>query len=120
VKVLVIDDSETARDLMTRVLSPFHTVFSLPSPIGATRTILSRNVDVVVVDVNLPGFQGDSLARLFRRNERMYNLGLVLVSGMDEDQLARLARDADAYVTKNDVVLQLAGCVLQAKKKRAA
>ena len=36
-------------------------VHTLPSPIGATRAILANKVDVVVIDVMMPGMRGDRL-----------------------------------------------------------
>jgi CheY-like chemotaxis protein len=67
----------------------------LPSPIGATQAILRRSVRVVVIDIFLPEMRGDKLAALFRKNQRLSELKLVLVSG-DPDLLARLAKEAKA------------------------
>jgi CheY-like chemotaxis protein len=74
----------------------------LPSPIGATQTILRKQVRVVVIDILLPEMRGDKLAELFRRNPRLSHLKLVLISG-DPDLLARLAKEvkADAVVPKS-------------------
>jgi DNA-binding response OmpR family regulator len=121
VNILIIDDSEMALRFMTRVLSAHdHHIFTLPSPIGATRTVLRHDIDVVVIDVNLPSVRGDRLASLFRANDRMDKVGVVLVSGMERAELGRLAREAgaDSVVAKDDVESRLHQAVLDARKKR--
>jgi DNA-binding response OmpR family regulator len=123
VNVLIIDDSEMALRFMTRVLSAHeHRIFTLPSPIGATRTVLRHDIQVVVIDVNLPSVRGDRLAGLFRANDRMDKIGVVLVSGMDRAELGRLAQEAgaDSVVAKDDIETRLNDAIIEAWKKRSA
>ena len=104
--VLVIDDSDIARSEMERLLSDAgYNVLTLASPIGATRTILNHKVDVVVIDVLMPGMRGDRLAALFRSNPRFKTLGVVLVSGENQTELSRLLAEtrASAVVPKSDL-----------------
>jgi len=77
-------------------------VVGLASPIGATRAIIDNNVNVVVIDVQMPSIRGDRLAALFRGNPRFRSIGVVLVSGEGEMELHRLAAEvaADADVSK--------------------
>ena len=78
-------------------------VHTLPSPIGATRAILANKVDVVVIDVMMPGMRGDRLAALFRSNPRFSKLGMILVSGAAESELHSLCLEvrADATLAKS-------------------
>ena len=102
--VLVIDDSQVARAKMSQLLTGAGIrVHTLPSPIGATRAILANNVDVVVVDVMMPGMRGDRLAALFRSNPRFDKLGVILVSGAAEHELHELCLEtkADATLAKS-------------------
>jgi CheY-like chemotaxis protein len=101
--VLVIDDHDVAREIMTRLLtSAGHRVHAQSTPIGATRTIVRENISVVVVDVEMPALRGDKLVALFRSNPRFAKLGLILVSSAPEIELVQLGRDvgADAVVPK--------------------
>ena len=88
-------------------------VFELPSAIGSTREVLRHDIDVVVIDLNMPAMRGDSLARLFRANPRMRSLRLVLVSGSPAHQLESIAGDvrADAWVHKESLPAGLVDAV---------
>lgn len=104
--VLVIDDSDVARRAMAELLTQNGMkVVTLSSPIGATREVMRNNVDVVVIDLMMPGLRGDRLAALFRENGRLAKLGLVLVSGGSDEELSQLSleRSVDAVVSKSRI-----------------
>lgn len=71
---------------------------------------------VVVVDVMMPSIRGDKLAALVRRNPRLADLGIVLVSGATPESLLALAQKADAgaLVQKDCLSNQLVPAVLNA------
>ncbi len=123
VRVLVIDDDEIARELMTSTLEQSGLlVVSLPSAIGATRAIYKNDVDAVVLDVMMPDINGDKVARLLRQNARGRNLAIVLVSSRPGGELAQLAAsaDADAVVEKGQIRQSLSKAVVDACRSRRA
>jgi two-component system chemotaxis family response regulator WspR len=108
--VLVIDDNDIDRMAMVDLLiAAGLDVHELPSPIGATRVARQMNVRVVVIDQNLPAMDGAKLAALFRGNPAMRDIGVVLVSGSDEDAMRDLVKRAriDAFVSKRDLQREL-------------
>ena len=116
VKVLVIDDSETARAAMAEtLLEAGYRVLELPSAIGATRTILRNDVQAVIMDVTMPGLSGDMLVRVLRSNSRLKDLVIVVVSGMATENLERIRVEvgADAVLAKTDIESDLALLVLR-------
>jgi CheY-like chemotaxis protein len=118
-QVLVIDDDDIARESMIELLrGEGHGVAGLPSPIGATKRILSYKVDVVVIDVMMPSIRGDKLAALVRKNPRLKHVGVVLVTGASGEELADLAGDvnAAAVVEKRNIHSELASAVRSAGK----
>lgn len=101
--VLVIDDSEIAREEVSRVLrSAGFQVLALPSPIGATQAIVRHQVRIVVLDVFMPTIRGDRLLTLFRKNQRLGQLSVILMSGHSERELEQLKLEvqADAVLSK--------------------
>ncbi|AUX44263.1 hypothetical protein SOCE26_057270 [Sorangium cellulosum] len=101
--VLVIDDSEIAREEVSRILRDAGwQVIVLPSPIGATQAIVRHQARVVIVDVFMPTLRGDRLLTLFRKNPRLGHLSVILMSGHSEQELERLRTEAqaDAVISK--------------------
>jgi CheY-like chemotaxis protein len=102
-RVLVVDDDDVARELLASILrGSGHEVLELPSPIGVSRVVQEQRIEVVVIDVFLPGMKGDRLAKLLRNNTRFDHVGVVLVSGDAGINLEQLAVEvgADAVVSK--------------------
>jgi CheY-like chemotaxis protein len=125
-RVLVIDDDDIARELAVSILrGGGYETFDLPSPIGATQVILNTEIEVVVLDLMMPGLSGDKLAKMLRSNPRLQNLVIVLVSSCAVAELKALATKvkADSVVSKSDVRKSLRAVVeaaCAAKKKRGA
>jgi CheY-like chemotaxis protein len=102
-QVLVIDDSELNRKSIVRLLrSAGMQVISTDSAIGATRLVLRAGISVVVVDLNMPAMQGTSLLSVFRRNPRLSEIGVVMLSGVAAEELVAAACEAgaDAAISK--------------------
>lgn len=119
--VLVIDDSDISREVITHVLEDAgHCVVGMSSPIGATRAVIEHKISVVVLDVQLPSISGDRLAAMFRKQSRLSKVGVVLVSGIPYGELVQLGGscEADAVVHKEQLVSQLALAVTQAAVAR--
>jgi len=120
-KVLIIDDDEVARELLSSTLEEAgHEVYELPTAIGATREIFRKAIDAVVIDVMMPDINGDKLAKVLRANSRGKHLAIVLVSSRPKSELNELARSAgaDAVVSKNMIRVELGNVVAQACEAR--
>lgn len=112
--VLVIDDDDLGRALLCEALREVSKrTIELSSPIGATRVVSREQVDVVVLDVEMPNLRGDMLAKLFRNNARVGHVGVVLVSGCSAEELDQLGKScgADETVSKRYVRLSLGNAV---------
>lgn len=123
IRVLVIDDDEIAREAMRSVLvkAGFY-VFELATPIGATSVIKRDGITAVALDINMPTINGDKLAKLLRENAQLQNLGIVLVSSCDVEQLTELGEKvgADGIVSKSKLHVALAPAIERAVAARAA
>jgi len=109
-RILLIDDDDITRELLASLLKTArHEVWELPSPIGATRTILRERIEVVILDIHMPQMNGDKSAKMLRENPRLQDLGIIMVSSCDVAQLETLAKrvGADAVVPKADARAKL-------------
>jgi CheY-like chemotaxis protein/two-component sensor histidine kinase len=70
IRVLVVDDDETARDLLATVIERHGgRSVAASSTLEALRIIRSRRVDVLVADLLMPGPDGTELVRALRTRE---------------------------------------------------
>ena len=119
-EVLVIDDHELNRNTIVRLLrASGMRVISSDSAIGATRLVLRSGVSVVVADLNMPAMQGSSLLSVFRRNPRLSEVAVVLLSGVSADELVAAATEvgADAAISKLEMAQTLVPAVRRLLKR---
>ena len=91
--VLVVDDDAGLREACRLILEDEFEVLDAPDGPHALDVLRSTEVDVVLLDIRLPGMDGLELARRLRQNAR-YGGKLMIISGRlasdDMDQLATL------------------------------
>lgn len=98
--ILVVDDHHDIRDLLSKYLS--RNGYRVSSADGGTqmRQILkTAAIDLIVLDVMMPGEDGLTLCRHVRENE---NIPVILLTALGEetDRIVGLEIGADDYVTK--------------------
>ena len=99
-RILAIDDDPVIRDLVREYLSENGFEVLLGENGEEMGRILAREkVDLVVLDVRLPGEDGFSLARALRSRS---NLPIIMLTGQGQeiDRVAGLELGADDYLTK--------------------
>ena len=109
-RVMLVDDSATARKLMTRILgrSQFHIdLTEADSGASAIETALFRPFDVIFCDFNMPGLDGvETAGKLLQMNPRAQ---IVLISTEQQASMVRSAQGVGAFAflkkpfTPNDV-----------------
>lgn len=118
-RILVVEDDADVAQLLTRRLRSYgHMVTSAPSARFAVNTVgIDFPIDVVVMDVNLPGMNGFDLLEELRRHPELNNpkLPCVFLSGVtDPENFARGRSLGATYLTKPFVSGELQGAILQA------
>ena len=99
-RVLVVEDDPEIRGMLGEYLTAHGYDVSLTDSGEAMRAALAKQVpDVVLLDVNLPGEDGLTLARHLRER---YPVGIIMVTGAGEiiDRVVGLEVGADDYITK--------------------
>jgi len=99
-RVLIVDDDEELRDTLREYLeiSGF-VVYSVGDGESMRNVIAQSPVDIVLMDVNLPGEDGFELTRKLRSSR---NIGIVMLTGAGQtvDRIIGLEVGADDYVVK--------------------
>ncbi len=104
--ILVLDDSEVARNVMTQILRQSgYEVIATDSPAKAMRCFSHHRVAAMILDINMPAMRGDQLAVLFQRHPLVSQIPIVLVSDRPLSELQEIqgAVDAAASITKKEV-----------------
>ena len=98
--VLIVEDDEVARTKLAGYLETAgHRVSEAVDGRGLRQIMVSDPVDIVLLDINLPGEDGLELTRFIRANS---DVGIILVTGRtdDVDRIVGLEIGADDYITK--------------------
>ncbi len=98
--ILVVDDHRDIRDLLARFLAKHGFRASVAESAAAARKALqAADVDLVVLDIMMPGEDGLSLTRFLRENT---SIPVILLTAMGEetDRIVGLEIGADDYLAK--------------------
>ena len=101
--ILVVDDLPANRDLMTRRLerSGFSVVSAASGP-EAIELVRRGNIDLVLLDIMMPGMTGLDVLRTLRATRSSAALPVVMVTAKtdSEDMVEAFSLGANDYVTK--------------------
>ena len=99
-KILVVDDDPRVRDLLSRYLEgEGYRVESAEDGSAMRRQMAESAIDLVMLDLNLPGEDGLSLARELRATS---DVAMIMITGKSDpiDRVVGLEIGADDYIPK--------------------
>ena len=64
--ILVVDDERGPRESLRMILAPNHRVLQATSGAEALEILRTQTVDLVTLDLNMPGIKGEELMRTIR------------------------------------------------------
>ena len=101
--MLIVDDDPQIHRMLKRIFHrhgvAFHSAFSGVEAIGK---LPSNPVDIIMLDLSMPGMSGFDVATQIKENPRWRDIPVIIVTGRDDsDILARvLGECADDFITK--------------------
>jgi len=128
-KLLVVDDNEMNRDMLSRRLSRLgHTIMTAEGGEQALDLIEQQEFDVILLDIMMPGLSGLDVLKILRRSYSTAELPVIMVTakGESEDVVTSLKLGANDYVIKPldfpvvlaRVQLQLEACLQHRELKQ--
>ncbi len=100
-QVVVVDDDRRLRELLERYLrSEGFAVQSVPDGAGLDRELAAGSVDLVVLDLMLPGEDGMAICRRLRASGQRVAVIMLTAKGDETDRIAGLDEGADDYLAK--------------------
>lgn len=103
-KILVVDDSITSRALIKSIVeSAGYVVESAVDGVDAYTKVLVGEFDLVVSDVDMPRMNGFELTAKMRKEKKLAELPVVLVTALEsrEDRERGIDVGANAYIVKS-------------------
>ena len=99
--ILVVDDDREIRDLLARFLTRHGLrVTTARDGVEMLRLLDEKRIDLVVLDLMLPGEDGLSLTRRLRASRAALPIVMLTAMGEDTDRIVGLEMGADDYVPK--------------------
>jgi two-component system phosphate regulon response regulator OmpR len=100
-KILVLDDDSRIRDLLRRYLAQegFEVILAEDSK-ALNRILLRDAVDLIVLDLMMPGEDGLSVCRRLRASNDRTPIIMLTAKGEDVDRIVGLEVGADDYLAK--------------------
>lgn len=100
--VLIVDDSVVIHELVRRALEADYQVLVAHNAIDALSTIHTTTIDLVLLDVMMPGISGLEFCRTVRNLPQFKDLPVVIVTSKDSafDRVQGRLAGASDYLTK--------------------
>ena len=109
-KILVVDDEKDIVDLISYNLEKEgFIVFKAYDGEEALLIVKSGNIDLMILDLMLPGIQGMEVCKFIRKDPANANLPIIMLTakGDEVDKILGLEMGADDYITKPFSVREL-------------
>jgi signal transduction histidine kinase/CheY-like chemotaxis protein len=113
--VLVIDDEETIRDLLTSILVRFnHDVTAAVDGTAGIRAFRTGNYDIVFTDLGMPGISGWEVAQRIKAVDPSVTVVLITGWGIQLDEIELKERKIDSVISKPFQIKQILEMVSKA------
>jgi response regulator RpfG family c-di-GMP phosphodiesterase len=116
--VLIVDDERGPRESLRMILSGGHRVLTAEDGARALEILRTDSIDLVTVDLNMPGMKGDELMRTVRAEFPQVELIIITGCGSIETAVEGIRHGVFDYLTKPFDVVQVLASVERALARR--
>ncbi|HOJ62793.1 MAG TPA: transporter substrate-binding domain-containing protein [Spirochaetota bacterium] len=101
IKVLVVDDRDTNRDILVKILSPLgFDVMETKDGLTALKMIDQYKPDIILLDIVMPDISGIEVIDRLRKSNNPVKIIAIIASVMDENKNEILEKGADSFIIK--------------------
>ena len=102
-RILIVDDDQDAREILTRLLaSEGYECLSADGGERCLEMVRSESVDVILLDVMMPGMDGIQVCDELRRDDKLRSIPVILLTARDDisTRAQGMERGVSEYLTK--------------------
>lgn len=102
-RILVVDDDQDMLTLMVHLLgSEKYEVATVSKSTSAYEKILQFSPDLIILDLVMPGLDGEALLKTIKESELTNNIPVIIISGIDQPERIRrnLEQGAEDFLAK--------------------
>jgi len=119
-QVLIVDDERGPRESLRMILSGNYDVATADNGADALDQLRTTAIDLVTVDLNMPGMKGDELMRSIRAEFPQTEIIIITGCGSIETAVEGIRHGVFDYLTKPFDVVQVSASVERALERRAS
>src|SRR3954454_14653810 len=116
--VLIVDDDEGMRDTLTAILKREYRVLRVSSGEAALPILNREDVDLMLLDVRLPGISGFEVLRIVKENYSLIEVLMISAINEIETAVQAMKHGAYHYTTKDFDYDQLRSLVRNASERQ--
>jgi two-component system, NtrC family, response regulator AtoC len=116
--VLIVDDDEGMRDTLTAILKREYRVLRVASGEAALPLLSKDDIDLMLLDVRLPGISGFEVLRIVKENYSLTEVIVISAFGEIESAVQAMKHGAYHYITKDFDYDQLRSIVRNASERQ--
>src|SRR5881296_749575 len=116
--LLIVDDDEGMRDTLTAILKREYRVLKAMSGEAALPVLNRETVDLILLDVRLPGISGFEVLRIIKENYRLVEVVMISAINDIETAVQAMKHGAYHYITKEFDYDQLRSLVRNASERQ--
>ncbi len=118
--VLVVDDERGSRESLRMILAPHHNVIQAGSGAEALETLRTSQVDLMTLDLNMPGMKGEDVMRVVRSEFPQVEIIVITGCGTLESATSGIRYGICDYLQKPFDVVQVTASVMRAISRQRA
>ena len=117
-RILIVDDERGPRESLRMILSGQYDVSTAENGASALDELRTEAIDLVTVDLNMPGMRGDELMRTIRAEFPQTEIIIITGCGSIETAVEGIRHGVFDYLTKPFDVIQVTASVERALERR--
>ena len=118
--ILIVDDERGPRESLRMILASNHRVLQASSGAEALECLRSEAVDLITIDLNMPGMHGQELMRTVRSEFPQIEIVIITGCGSIESAAEGIRAGICDYIQKPFDVVQVSAAVSRALSRKGA